>query len=101
MNANGNAKTLTPAEPGNTLAARHAVYSPRLREPRAREIAEAIMEGAHTVPLDLLAALEVGRLVALIESLDVALGEGGPVNPTTAKARAVVDLRLRASRRLL
>lgn len=46
-----------------------------------------------------LCAAELGRLVALIETLDDAIEQGGVVG-TGGKPRAVVDLRLRASRRL-
>lgn len=49
----------------------------------------------HTTPLDGYAALEIGRVVALIESLDAALDEAGPV-----RRQSLVALRLQASGRL-
>lgn len=61
MNANGNAGTLTPVGEGNALALRHAAYSPRLREPRARAVADALMGAPHMTELDLFGALEIGR----------------------------------------
>jgi len=53
-NPNGHPETLAPAEPGNLLAAKHGVFSAdrRALEPRAREIAERILEAPHTVELD-------------------------------------------------
>jgi len=61
VNENGHAGTLTPVGEGNTLALRHAAYSPRLREPRARDIADALMQAGDMTELDLLVALEIGR----------------------------------------
>src|SRR5262249_9150080 len=72
-NPNGNPVSLVPAGPGNTRALKHAVYSDRLREPRAREIAEGVMTAPWATDLDELAAAEIGRLAALIESLEEAL----------------------------
>ena len=86
--------------PGNANAATHAAYSPRLREPRAREIAEAVMSAPHVTQLDEIGAVEIGRLEALIETLDRVIAENGAVNARSGKVRALVDLRLRASRRL-
>jgi hypothetical protein len=69
-NPNGYPDTLVPAPEGNALAAKHAAYSARLREPRAREVAERIMAAPHTNDLDELGAVEIGRLEALIEAID-------------------------------
>jgi len=38
MNRNGNAGTLASAHPGNTNAARHGAYSPRLIEPQFKRL---------------------------------------------------------------
>jgi hypothetical protein len=38
----------------------HGVYSELLREPRAQEIFEAIMYARHIVPLDAIAARNIG-----------------------------------------
>jgi len=65
--------------------------------PRAREIADALMAAPHTVPLDQLAAEEIGALLARIEALDAALENRQPGSKGTA---TLLDLRLRASARL-
>jgi hypothetical protein len=57
-----NADNLIASHPGNVNAVRHRAYSPRLREPRAQKIAEAIMAAPHTVELDEIGAVEIGRL---------------------------------------
>ena len=67
-NPNGNPESLRPVPMGNMLGAKHGVYSERLREPRAQEIFEAIMDAPHIVPLDAIAARNIGRLEALIEA---------------------------------
>lgn len=51
-NPRGHPESLRPLPKGNTISAKHGVYSDRLREPRAQQIFEAIMEAPHTVPLD-------------------------------------------------
>ena len=70
MNPAGNQASLIPQQPRNTNAVRHGVFSPRTLEPRAREIAEGLMAAGHSTPLDLLAAEEIGALIALIEAAD-------------------------------
>jgi len=98
MNVHGYPATLEPRHPGNANAAAHGVYSARLREPRAQEIADAIMAEPHTAAIDWIGAGEIGRLEALIEALDAAIAAKGIVR--SDKVRSLVDLRLRASRRL-
>ena len=94
-----NESNLLPSHPGNANAARHCVYSAsgRLLAPRAEEIADALMELAHTVPVDRLAAEEIGALLARIEALDAELDRRGPGGRGAA---TLLDLRLRASGRL-
>ena len=84
---------------GNSHNARHGAYSPRLREGRARAVADEILAAPHTVPLDEYGALEIGRLLALCQALDVALAQRG-VTGAQGRVRDLVDVRLRASRRL-
>ena len=91
---------LVPSHPANINARKHGAYSSWLREPRAREIADAILEALHVSALDEIGALEISRLEALIETLDEAIGPAGPVNARRGTVRAVVELRLRASKRL-
>jgi hypothetical protein len=77
-NPQGNPASLVP-QYGNTHNARHGAYSPRLREGRARKVADDIMSAPHAVPLDEYGALEVGRLAALCNALDAALSQRGVV----------------------
>jgi hypothetical protein len=95
VNRDGYRDTLVASHPGNTSRLTHAAFSPRLREPRARAIAEDIMSAPHTVPLDGYAALEIGRIESLIESLDAAIEEKG-----AARSQSLIGLRLSASGRL-
>ena len=97
-NPRGNSASLVPQH-GSTHNARHGAYSPRLREPRARKVADEIMAAPHTVQLDEYGALEIGRLVALCNALDVALSQRGVVGKG-GRVRDLVDARLRASRQL-
>jgi hypothetical protein len=71
-NPEGNPASLVP-QYGNTHNAPDSAYSPRLREGRARKVADEVMAAPHTVPLDEYGALEIGRLVALCNALDAAL----------------------------
>ena len=94
-----NERNLLPSHPGNSNAARHGLYSAsgRLLAPRAEEIADALMQLAHTVPVDRIAAEEIGALLARIEALDAELDRRGPGGRGAA---TLLDLRLRASGRL-
>ena len=98
-NPRGHAASLQPFREGNTRSVRHGLYSEsgRVLAPRAREIADALMELAHTVPVDRLAAEEIGALLARIEALDAELDKRGPGGRGAA---TLLDLRLRASGRL-
>ena len=65
VNKNGYLQTLQPAQPENTNAAKSGIYSPRLREPRARQIAQQVLEAPWAVAnLDAHGAAELGRLEA-------------------------------------
>jgi hypothetical protein len=65
-----NPSTLTPFRRGNTAAAKHGIWSERLREPRARELYEALMDAPHIVDgLDSIIVMELARVQALIEVL--------------------------------
>jgi len=93
------ANLIAPAEIENTRALRHGVYSPRVLEPIAQEIASRILDAPHTVELDEIGAVEIGRLEALIQAIDGDLAARG-LTGKGGDARTLVDLRLRASRRL-
>ena len=98
-NPTGTPANLVAAHPENTSNLRHGAYSTRVREPRAQEIAEAIMAEPHTAPIDTLGAVEIGRLEALIEALDAEIGRIG-VGSKGAKIGTLLEMRLRATRRL-
>ena len=77
MNQRGHPETLRARQPGNANALRAGVFSPRALAPRAREVADALMGASHAVPLDQIAAEEIGSLVATLEAIDRDLQEWG------------------------
>jgi hypothetical protein len=100
MNRKGHSATLVSSHPKNLSAVTHGAYSTgRVLAPRAAEIADAIMTGAHITPLDRAGAEEIGSLVALLERVDGAL-EDGRVEGKGGQPRALIDLRSRLSGRL-
>jgi hypothetical protein len=102
VNEHGHPQTLVASHPGNTNRLRHGVWSAdrKALEPRAREVAERVLSAPHTVELDEIGAVEIGRLEALIEAIDRDIAERG-LTGKGGNARSLVDLRLRASRRLV
>lgn len=100
-NPDGHPQTLQARHPGNTSRLRHGVWSDNRAalEPRAQEIAEGILAEPHVAEIDEVGAVEIGRLEALIEAIDADLAERGLTNKR-GEARSLVDIRLRASRRL-
>ena len=101
MNPNGNPASLDIAREGNANAAKYHAYSPRLREGRARELAAQVMElSPVATSVDLIAAHELGALLAHAEAIERALEEGGPINPRRQTVRALLDIRLRVDRRI-
>jgi hypothetical protein len=96
LNRNGHPVTLQASHPNNTNPAKHGIYSARLREPRAQEIAAQIMAAPWAAEhLDEHGAVEIARVEALVEVLDEQIRQtGGKVR------RDFVALRLRASREL-
>jgi hypothetical protein len=99
VNQRGRKQNLVSAHPGNRNAVRSGVYSPRTLAPRAREISDALMAAPHTVPLDAIAADEIGCIVALLEAIDAELIARGLTN-AKGEARPLLDLRIRMSGRL-
>jgi hypothetical protein len=67
------------SHPDNDGGATHGLYSRgrRLLQPRAQEIAEALLQLPHVEPLDQLAAEEIGSLIAALERIDVQLNRRG------------------------
>jgi hypothetical protein len=101
VNAHGTPANLVASHPANTNAVTSGVFSRtgRVLDPRAKEIAEAILSAPHVEGVDEIGAAEIGRLVALIEACDRDLAERGLAN-RKGDVRKLVQLRLQASRRL-
>lgn len=100
MNKNGHAETLLASHPGNSNALSHGVYSRagRVLSSRAAEIADAILEEPQVRAMDEHGAAEIGRLVALIEAMDLEIEKNGLTR--RGDARSMIKLRLQASRQL-
>jgi hypothetical protein len=99
VNQHGNPRNLRASQPGNRNALKFGVYSARALAPRAREIADALLAASHAVPLDQIAAEEIGSLVALLEAVDRDLLERG-FTDRRGQARSLLDYRVRLSGRL-
>jgi Phage terminase, small subunit len=97
----GNPSTLVSAHPGNSNRLVHGYYSgrPGLSE-QAIAIADLLMEAPHVVPLDRIAAEEIGALMDLIGKIDAALADGRVENRRTLNARNLIDVRNRLSKQL-
>jgi hypothetical protein len=93
---------LLPGAPaGNQNGLKSGVYgSGKALEPRVQELVEALMSEPHTAPIDAMGAREIARLVAVIEACDEDIAERGLTKAKSGEVRSIVDLRLRASRRL-
>jgi hypothetical protein len=95
-NPRGTPGNLIASHPQNMNPLKHGVRSKHRRalEPRAQEIAEAILEAPHTVDLDEIGAVEIGRLEALIETIDQEIVKRGIVN-RGGQVRTLVETRLK------
>ncbi len=71
-----------------------------LRRLRSKSLAATIMAAPHTDPMDELGAIEIAKLLILIDRIDADLAERGVTRLRSGAARGVVDHRLRATRRL-
>ena len=102
MNTDGHPQTLQAAQPGNKNAVRNGIWSRdgRALQPQVQELAEQIMALPHTVPMDYVGAVEIAKLTVLIEAMDDDLAERGLTKKRGGEPRGLIDLRLRASRRL-
>ena len=96
----GHPATLQASHPANAHSAKHGIRSARLLEPRAQEVAEAIMAEPHTAGIDVLGAEEIGRLQTYIEALDAEIDRVGMAG-SGQRQKWLGDLRLRASRNLM
>ena len=100
MNPAGNARSLRPPEPGNFRRLSHGCYSQRIREAKAAELLGEWRERApYLADVDEGALRELARIEALVQLLDDAIALKGVTN-ARGQPRTLVDLRLRASRRL-
>lgn len=99
MNKKGNPKTLRASQIGNLNALTSGVYSQRARSDREHEIKCALLAAPFAVPLDELAAMEVARLISIIEAADRDLDERG-LTDHLGEPRGLVEYRIRLSGRL-
>ena len=99
VNKNGNPGTLVSAYPGNTNAARHGAYSPRLIEPRASEIEEELIRGFEFTATQRVAVHEVAHCMAILDAIDHDLDERGLVD-RSGESRSIIKYRARISREL-
>src|SRR4051812_47576254 len=97
--ANKGHGNIVPAEPGNLRALKHGLHSERTLAPEVREIADEILAMPHlSAALDEIGVVELARLEVLIRRMDDYLAFEGLTNKD-GNPRAMIDLRLRASRR--
>jgi hypothetical protein len=99
VNRKGHPATLRASQPGNCNALTHGAFSRRTLEPHAREIADALLELPYAVPLDRLAAEEIGSVVVLLERIDEELLANG-LTDRRGNARSLLELQGRLSGRL-
>src|SRR5687767_5623214 len=99
MNENGNPSTLVPSHPGNTNAAKYGVYSPRLIEQRAAEIATELTRSFEFSIVQRIAVEQVARCTAILEAIDRDFDERGVVDKR-GEARSLLNHRSRISRQL-
>lgn len=83
-NPGGHAQTLVAAHPGNRNAGRHGIYSPAMREARARAVTDELMQLPHVTEADRLAVEQVGREQALVDTLTERLTDIGLDGPPAA-----------------
>jgi hypothetical protein len=99
-NPKGTPENLIAAHPGNTNRLRHGIYSENgALDERTEQVTDAIMAAEHTVPLDEIGAVAIGRTVALLDAIADDLAERGLTNKK-GEARSIVNVQLSATRRL-
>jgi hypothetical protein len=99
MNRKGHPETLVAAQPGNFNAVKSGVHSPRLVQARASEIEADLTKSFDFSPVQLLAAREVARCMAILEAIDRELDDRGLVDGR-GKPRYLLDYRGKVSRQL-
>ena len=99
-NPEGTPENLVAVQPGNQNRLRHGIYSEQgALDPRTAQVAEAILAEPHTVPLDEIGAVAIGRTVALLDAITADLEERG-LTRKNGEARSMIDKHLSATRRL-
>ncbi len=99
MNRFGHRENLEPRQFGNMNAVTHGAFSRRAMEPRAREVADALLKATYGLPIDRIGAEEIAQLIVTIETIDEHLHEHGMVD-RRGKVHSLVDYRIQLSRRL-
>jgi hypothetical protein len=99
MNKKGHPDTLVPAQPGNKNALKYGVYSPRVIEPRAAEIAAELTRSFQFSIAQRIAVGQVARCIAILEALDRDLDERGLADKH-GEPRSLLNHRSRVSRQL-
>jgi hypothetical protein len=99
VNSKGHKPTLVARHEGNTNAVKFGVYSDRLLDARASEMASELDKSGTLGLIGNVAVHEVTRCAALLEAIDQDLAERGVVDKK-GNARSLLDRRLRVSTRL-
>jgi hypothetical protein len=100
-NPNGHPDTLVPSHPGNRSAERSSMFARRdiAQDPEVREMAAAIMAVPHVDTMDEVGAVEIARLIVLIDRIDADLARRGLTN-SRGQVRSILDHRRRYSAQL-
>jgi hypothetical protein len=99
MNKRGHSQTLVAAHPGNKNALKTGVFSPATLAPRIRELELEIAARPAQEVVEEILRWEVAALTRLVEAMDQSLEEEG-IRGRRGEIRALVNLRLRAGKRL-
>lgn len=101
-NENGHVETLVRSHPGNRSAERSSAYARRslAQDAEVQEMAAAIMAAPHVQAMDEVGAIEIAKVIILLDRIDADLAERGLVRPRTGEPRGLVDMRRRLSGQL-
>ena len=100
--SNGKEQHLVASHPGNRHAERSSAFARRslAQDAEVQELVADIMAAPHTHPLDEAGAIEIAKLMVLIDRIDADLAERKLRNRKGNVPTALLDMRLRSSRRL-
>ena len=98
VNENGTPANLVASHPGNLDRVKSGLWSStgRVLAPRAEEIAAALMELPHVTGVDILAAEEIGSILAQLEAIDLDLIE----RPARRDRKTLLEHKARLGREL-